>query len=64
MKTAITKLSQMSEQITSNVELRFDEETEQWSSHYAALDTPISSTGTSREEALANLTDAVASYLI
>lgn len=53
----------MSEKLTENVDLQYDEETGQWSSHYSALDTPISSSGTSREEALANLVDAVASYL-
>jgi len=53
----------MSETITENVELAYDEEAEMWSSHYTALVTPITSSGKSREEALAELTDAVASYL-
>ncbi|NLV12199.1 type II toxin-antitoxin system HicB family antitoxin [Haloarcula argentinensis] len=53
----------MSEKLTENVELRFDEDSEQWSAHYIGLETPVSSCGNTREEALANLTDAVALFL-
>lgn len=53
----------MTEEINPNVELTHDEETEQWVARYHALDTPISSCAETREEALANLTNAVASFL-
>jgi predicted RNase H-like HicB family nuclease len=46
-----------------NIELSYDNETEQYVSKYTALDVPISSVGETEQDALANLTDAVASYL-
>jgi predicted RNase H-like HicB family nuclease len=53
----------MTDRITQNVELQYDDNAEMWSAHYSGLETPVSSCGESREEALAELSDAVASYL-
>jgi len=55
--------SKRSEKIIDNAELQYDENAEQWVARYTALDVPISSVDKSREEALADLTDAVASFL-
>ena len=63
LSRCLIESNSMSEEVTDNVELRFHEVNEAWSSHYSGFDVPISSVGESREEALANLTDAVASYL-
>lgn len=49
--------------ITDNVSLKYDEDTEQWSSHYHGFENPIASAGEKKEEALANLVDAVASMV-
>jgi predicted RNase H-like HicB family nuclease len=51
------------ETVTQNVTLQHDEETDQWIARYHAIGPRVSSVGEDREEALANLTDAVVSYL-
>lgn len=49
--------------VTENVSVAYDEQAAMWSSHYHGLDQPVASAGESKEEAIANLVDAVASLV-
>lgn len=52
----------MTKEIIDNVEIEYDYQTEQWSSRYTSLETPVASCGETREEALAMLVEAIALY--